>query len=109
MCRLLPLAACVLTLVLTAPAVAESRTYVLCANAKAAKVMVMTVALDLSTSNSTENKAIEALKACASDSRFRKDPATGKAAKLFWNATGATLSDDFKSIANELSNLRIIS
>jgi Flp pilus assembly protein TadG len=81
----------------------------LCANAKAAKVMVMTVALDLSTSNSTENKAIEALKACASDSRFRKDPATGKAAKLFWNATGATLSDDFKSIANELSNLRIIS
>ena len=35
MCRLLPLAACVLALVLIAPAAAESRTYVLCANAKA--------------------------------------------------------------------------
>lgn len=29
--------------------------------------------------------------------------------KLFWNSTGATLSDDFKAIGNELSNLRIVS
>jgi hypothetical protein len=27
---------------------------------------------------------------------------------LFWNATGATLSNDFKGIGNELSNLRIV-
>ena len=31
-----------------------------------------------------------------------------KPAKLFWNATGATLSDNFKEIANELSNLRVV-
>jgi hypothetical protein len=28
--------------------------------------------------------------------------------KLYWNATGGSLSDDFKAIANELSNLRIV-
>jgi hypothetical protein len=36
------------------------------------------------------------------------DPATGKPAKLYWNATGGSLSDDFKAIADELSNLRIV-
>ncbi|TIO47020.1 MAG: hypothetical protein E5X98_25865, partial [Mesorhizobium sp.] len=57
-----------------------------------------------------EKKAMAALKACASDSRFRRDPADpSKPAKLFWNSTGATLSDDFKAIGNELSNLRIVS
>ncbi len=63
-----------------------------------------------STSSETddaEKKAIAALKTCASDSRFRKD-ADGKPAKLFWNATGATLSKMFKEIADELSNLRIV-
>ena len=59
----------------------------LCDNAKAADVMVMTVSLDLRTSNTDENKAIDALKACASDSRFRKD-AAGNPIKLYWNATG---------------------
>ena len=49
-----------------------------------------------------------ALKTCSSDSRFRKDSA-GNPLKLFWNSTGATLSDDFKAIGNELSNLRIVS
>ncbi len=82
----------------------------LCTNAKASNILVMTVSLDLSTSNSEENKAISALKACASDSRFRKDPADpSKPAKLFWNATGSNLAEKFKEIADELSNLRIVS
>ena len=81
----------------------------LCDNAKAANVLVMTVSLDLSTSNTDENKAIEALKKCASDSRFRKDPTDpSKPAKLFWNATGSNLAEKFKEIADELSNLRIV-
>ena len=81
----------------------------LCANAKNANIMVMTVSLDLSTTKNADKKAIAALTACASDSRFRKDPTNpSKPAKLFWNATGATLSDNFKEIADELSNLRIV-
>ncbi|WP_027169960.1 TadE/TadG family type IV pilus assembly protein [Mesorhizobium sp. WSM3224] len=82
----------------------------LCANAKANNIIVMTVSLDLSNQKTAEKKAITALTACASDSRFRKDPTDpSKPAKLFWNSTGATLSDDFKAIGNELSNLRIVS
>ena len=78
-----------------------------CGNAKADNVIIMTVSLDLSTSDATENAAIEALKACASESRFRKG-ADGAPQKLYWNATGSTLSDIFKRIADELSNLRIV-
>lgn len=81
---------------------------VLCTNAKAAHLIVMTVALDLDDKNTTEKAQIDALKACASDSKFSKDPTTGQAKKLFWNATGKSLSDDFKAIGNELSNLRIV-
>jgi Flp pilus assembly protein TadG len=81
----------------------------LCGNAKNSNVLVMTVALDLSTTDAGDKKALDALKACSSDSRFRKDPTDPtKPAKLFWNATGATLSDNFREIANELSNLRIV-
>jgi Flp pilus assembly protein TadG len=80
----------------------------LCANAKAKNIMVMTVAVDLDSKNTDEAKQIDMLKSCASDSRFRKD-ASGKAVKLFWNSTGASLSTDFKSIGDELSNLRIVS
>lgn len=81
----------------------------LCTNAKNANILVMTVSLDLSTTKTADKKAIAALTACASDSRFRKDPNNpSKPAKLFWNATGATLSDNFKEIADELSNLRIV-
>jgi Flp pilus assembly protein TadG len=81
----------------------------LCNNAKAANIMVMTVALDLSTSQASDKLAINALKSCSSDSRFRKDPTDpSKPAKLFWNATGASLSNDFKEIGNELSNLRVV-
>ena len=67
----------------------------------------MTVSLDLSTSDTTEKAQIDALKACSSDSRFRKG-SDGKPAKLYWNATGSSLSNDFKEIADELSNLRIV-
>jgi hypothetical protein len=81
----------------------------LCANAKANNILVMTVSLDLVDTKTDEKKAMDALKECSSDSRFRKDPKDpSKAAKLYWNATGATLSDNFKEIANELSNLRIV-
>ena len=82
----------------------------LCNNAKAGSVLLMTVSLDLSTDDYDENKAIEALKKCASDSRFRKDPNDPKKpAKLYWNATGGNLAEKFKEIADELSNLRIVS
>jgi Flp pilus assembly protein TadG len=80
----------------------------LCTNAKAANVLVMTVSLDLNANDATEKAQMDALKACASPSRFRVDPVTGQPLKLYWNATGGSLSDDFKAIANELSNLRIV-
>lgn len=81
----------------------------LCTNAKAAGMMVMTVSLDLDSEDADEAAAIAALKACASESRFRSDPADpSKPAKLYWNATGADLSDTFEDIADELSNLRIV-
>ncbi|BCH26578.1 hypothetical protein MesoLjLb_63630 [Mesorhizobium sp. L-8-3] len=79
-----------------------------CTNAKAAGVIIMTVSLDLSLSKSSEKKAIEALEACASESRFRKGD-DGKPKKLYYNATGSDLAEKFKEIADELSNLRIVS
>ncbi len=85
-----------------------------CANAKAANILVMTVSLDIDPSkisNAADRAAaqsqIDGLTACASDSRHRKNP-DGTPAKLYWNATGASLADKFKEIADELSNLRII-
>jgi Flp pilus assembly protein TadG len=81
----------------------------ICENAKNSNIMVMTVALDLSSTVDAEKKQIEALKSCASYSRFRKDETDPtKPAKLFYNATGKTLADKFKEIADELSNLRIV-
>ena len=79
----------------------------LCDNAKAAGLMVVTVSLDLDAGNPAQKAQVDAMKACASDSRFTKDT-DGKAAKLWFNTTGATLSAEFKKIANELSNLRIV-
>ncbi|MDX8452748.1 pilus assembly protein [Mesorhizobium sp. VK9D] len=82
----------------------------LCNNAKAANVIVMTIALDLDSSNTAEAAQMAALKTCSSDSRFRKDPTDpSKPKKLFWNSTGDSLSKDFQEIGNELSNLRIVS
>ena len=78
-----------------------------CEKAKKQGVMLITVSLDLVETKADEKKAIEALKKCSSDSRFRKD-ASGKPAKLYWNATGASLAEKFKEIADELSNLRIV-
>lgn len=80
-----------------------------CNAAKQAGVILMTVALDLSTTNSGEKAAIEALTRCASNSRFRRDATDpSKPAKLFWNARGGDLSETFRSIADELSNLRFV-
>ncbi|QDY99448.1 TadE/TadG family protein [Nitratireductor mangrovi] len=81
----------------------------LCDNAKSNDLILMTVSLDLSESKSDEKKAIDALKDCASESRFRKDPTDpSKPARLYWNATGGNLSEKFEEIADELSNLRIV-
>ena len=80
----------------------------LCNNAKAGNLIIMTVSLDLSSSNSTEKAQMDALKACSSDSRFRKG-SDGNPVKLYWNSTGGNLADTFKAIADELSNLRIVS
>jgi Flp pilus assembly protein TadG len=79
----------------------------LCANAKTAGIIVMTVAVDLDMNNTTEKKQADELKACASPSKFRKD-ASGNPEQNFWNTTGGDLSTTFKAIANELSNLRIV-
>lgn len=73
-----------------------------CGNAKAAGVIVMTVALDLDASNAAQKKQIDALTACASESRFQSNT------KLFWNTTGGNLAETFEKIADELSNLRIV-
>jgi Flp pilus assembly protein TadG len=78
-----------------------------CENAKDEGVIVMTVALDLSSSDTGQAAQIASLKECASESRFRRD-SSNNPAKLFWNATGGSLSDTFKEIADELSNLRIV-
>ncbi|WP_048648611.1 pilus assembly protein [Nitratireductor soli] len=78
-----------------------------CENAKAGRIIMMTVALDLKLNDAAEKKQIDALKACASESRTRKD-ADGKPEKLFWNATGGNLDQKFKEIGDELSNLRIV-
>ncbi len=79
----------------------------ICTNAKNSNILMMTVALDLDDTKTADKKQIAELKSCASDSRFRKG-VDGNPAKLFWNATGATLSQVFKEIADELSNLRIV-
>lgn len=83
----------------------------LCDNAKAANIILMTVALDLDETlgNAADKQAtksqIDVLKTCSSDSRVRLDG--GKPAKLFWNTTGGNLSETFRQIGDELSNLRI--
>ncbi|MCK9550747.1 pilus assembly protein TadG-related protein [Aquamicrobium sp.] len=83
----------------------------LCANAKAANIMIMTVGLDLEAEAKKEPKVkeqIAGLKTCSSDSRNRRDAADpSKPAKLFWNAAGNDLSNAFREIADELSNLRV--
>ena len=79
----------------------------ICTNAKAANVIVMTVALDLSATDTQQKAQIDGLKECSSNSRFRKDE-SGNAMKLFWNSKGGDLSKTFKEIADELSNLRLV-
>lgn len=73
-----------------------------CNNAKANKIILMTVALDLSKTKADEKEQIAMLEDCASESRVRRGE------KLFWNTTGAELSETFRRIADELSNLRFV-
>ena len=86
----------------------------LCQNAKDSNILVMTVSLDIDPSKIKDKDAkaaaqsqIDGLKSCASFSRYRRE-LDGTPAKLYWNATGADLSDKFKEIADELSNMRIV-
>ncbi|MBN9073816.1 MAG: hypothetical protein J0H34_19915 [Rhizobiales bacterium] len=75
-----------------------------------AGLIIMTVALDLDSTKSADQKQLSMLQTCASRSRYARDPNDlTKGRKLFWNATGANLSQVFKEIADELSNLRIVS
>ncbi len=69
---------------------------------KRPNLIVMTVGLDLNSQAAAGKNQIKLLEDCASNSRI--DPKR----KLFWNATGATLSATFKDIADELSNLRVV-
>lgn len=85
-----------------------------CQNAKDSNILVMTVSLDLDPSQfskkadkDTAQAQIDGLKTCASDSRYRQDE-DGKPAKLYWNATSDNLSEKFREIADELSNLRVV-
>lgn len=74
-----------------------------------AGLIIMTVALDLDMTDKLDKAQATLLESCASRSRYTRDPnnaALGK--KLFWNATGSNLSDVFKAIADELTNMRII-
>ena len=81
----------------------------LCDNAKAAGLIVITVSLDLDDDECRRRKAqMDALKACASKSALHARTTTATPMKLYFNATGGTLSDEFKKIADELSNLRIV-
>lgn len=75
----------------------------LCSNVKDHNIIVMTVALDLKPSDTEQAKQIKALKECASDSRVHPDK------KLFYNTTSGEISETFKEIADELSNLRLVS
>jgi Flp pilus assembly protein TadG len=89
----------------------DEQMQMVCANAKDPKqgnVIVVTVALDLDATKPTEKKAIDALTECASKSRFKKND-DGTPKKLFYNATGSNLAEKFEEIADELSNLRIVS
>ncbi|MCO5072640.1 MAG: hypothetical protein M9944_15685 [Rhizobiaceae bacterium] len=75
-----------------------------------ANIIIMTVALDLNASQSADSEQLSMLKKCASRSRYARDPDDlSKGKKLFWNATSNTLSQTFKEIADELSNLRFVS
>ena len=92
----------------------------LCELAKADKIMVMTVALDLIDPNkpkdnnpykaeTAEDIQIRIMKECASESRVRFDENfPTQRAKLFWNTSGGNLDQTFKEIADELSNLRVV-
>jgi Flp pilus assembly protein TadG len=89
----------------------DEQMQMVCANAKdpdQGNVIVVTVALDLDATKEADKKAIAALTECASKSRFKtNDDGTPK--KLFYNATGSNLAEKFEEIADELSNLRIVS
>lgn len=81
----------------------------LCDNAKKGNIMIMTVALDLNANNADDKAQITALTNCSSDSRVRRDANDpSKPAKLFWNSKGGDLSETFRQIGDELSNLRIV-
>ncbi|MEX0346724.1 MAG: pilus assembly protein TadG-related protein [Rhizobiaceae bacterium] len=74
-----------------------------CTNAKEQGIVIFAVTLDLSETS----KAAQAMKKCASNSRFRTDE-NGDPDKLYYNTRGDDLLNVFEEIADELSNLRIV-
>jgi Flp pilus assembly protein TadG len=90
----------------------DEQLQMVCTNAKApdkGNIIVVTVALDLDATKSADKKAIDALTECASESRFKTEDDGKTPKKLFYNATGSNLAEKFEEIADELSNLRIVS
>lgn len=85
----------------------DERLRAVCENAKSAGIMMITVSLDLDTRKNADRKAIEELRACASESRYNTEK-DGSPTKLYFEATGADLAKTFEKIADELSNLRIV-
>ena len=82
----------------------DDRLQQVCNNAKGANVMMVTVSLDLDPVK--DKVSIDALRECASESRYTAGKG-GEPSKLYFEATGANLAETFKKIADELSNLRI--
>lgn len=74
-----------------------------------AGIIIMTVALDLNDKLEADKGQMAMLEKCASRSRYARDPKDPtKGRKLYWNATGANLSQVFREIADELSNMRLV-
>lgn len=78
-------------------------TKTLCKNIKNSNTVVFTISLDLDPRDRQEKAQIDTLKECASESSQTK----GK--KLYWEGSSKDLMKIVDEIANELSNLRIVS
>ena len=74
----------------------------LCKNVHNDGIIVISVSLDLNASKPAEKAQMDALRDCASTSRYT----AGKI--LYYNATSSNLKEIFEEIAKELSNLRIV-
>ena len=79
----------------------------LCDNAKAAGLIVITVSLDLRPPMPARKSADRRDEGVRVRLALHARTTNGASKKLYFNATGGTLQE-FKKIADELSNLRIV-